>query len=135
MDAEVIRSPDVADGLRVFLASLNPGLEVTAGSTPPSFAEQSVSVKRTGGYKRDLVTDMAQVLVEARDRNSEAAAEALMCTIDAQIYAGEREGAMGPLTVHMVKTFAGPYLNPDPSNPQIYRCSATYQLAVRMTTA
>lgn len=133
--AEIIRTPDVADGIRIYLAGLNPGAEVTAGTTPASFPLASINIKRTGGYKRDLVTDMAQISIDCRHGKSEAEADAMMRLVDAQLYAGAREGQIGPLTVHDVATFAGPYDNPDPNNPKFYRSTATYQVAVRMSVA
>lgn len=131
--AEIIRTPDVADGIRIYLSGLNPSAEVTAGTTPTVFPLASINIKRTGGYKRDLVTDMAQVSIDCRHGKSEAEADAMMRLVDAQLYAGAREGRIGPLTVHDVTTFAGPYDNPDPNNPKFYRSTAAYQVAVRMS--
>lgn len=133
--AEVIVTPDVADGIRIYLAELHPKAGVSAGETPTEFPMSSINIKRTGGYKRDLVTDMAQISIDCRHGKSETEADALARLVDAEMYAGAREGHIGPLVVHDVTTFAGPYDNPDPDNPKQYRSTTTYQVAVRMGVA
>jgi hypothetical protein len=125
-------TPDAADGARIFLASVLTGVECSAGETPTEFPTRSVNVRRTGGYKRDMVTDMVQLSIDSRHTRSEAGADLLARQVDAQLRAAVMDGAMGPLTVYSMTTVAGPYDNPDPSNPAVYRSSATYQLAVRM---
>jgi hypothetical protein len=130
--AELLQPQDVADGVRIYLAGLNPDVGVTAGVTPTKFPTRSINIKRTGGYKRDLVTEMVQISIDCRHATSEAGADALARLVDAQLYAGVRDGVIGPLIVYSMTTFAGPYDNPDPSNPSLYRSSATYQIAVRM---
>lgn len=130
--AEIIVSPDVIDGIRAYLAALNPDADVSAGSLPDKLPARSINVTRTGGYRRDLVTDIAQISIDCRDASGETAADALAALVDGQLYAGVAGGRIGSLIVYTLTTLAGPYENPDPSHPSIPRSSANYQLAVRM---
>ena len=130
----VCTGPDVADGLRLWLSDLTPGIEVTAGTTPTKFAPVSVNFIRTGGSRRDMVTDVAVIVVDVRDSASEVAAETRARAIEGELHAAAILGQAGPLTVYEVVTMGAPYLNPDPSNPAWHRVSATFQVAVRSTT-
>ena len=132
--AELIVAADAADAVRLHLAAAMPDVECTAGTTPTQFAERSINTVRVGGYQRDLVTDVATVSLDYRHTSSEAAAEELARLADAHLHAAERDGALGHLICHEVTTLAAPYLNPDPVNPSVHRVSASYQVAVRMTT-
>lgn len=130
--AEVLISPDVAEQARSHLAAALPGVQCVAGTTPPALAAQSVAVTRVGGFVRDMVTDVATISVDCRDLASEAGAEALALRVDALLRAAAVDGRLGSAVCHETTVLAGVYTNPDPVHPDLYRASASYQVAVRM---
>lgn len=135
-DAEVIVFPDVEETVRAYLeaalAARGQATEGYAGTTPTGFPDRSFAVRRTGGFSRNLVTDVAQVSIDCR-ATKETAAERLSALVRAMVNAAELDGWMGDVPVSSVNEIAGPYLNPDPINPKQHRYSATYQVAVRGT--
>ncbi|PHP52593.1 hypothetical protein BW737_008920 [Actinomyces ruminis] len=129
---ERIRTIDVADAIRARISEAL-AVECTAGTTPTEFSFRSVHVTRVGGHRRDLVTDVATVSIDCRHLTSEVGADELSRDVDAVVHAAE--GTMlGETSCYDVTTLAGPYQNPDPTNPALYRVSASYQVAVRMST-
>jgi hypothetical protein len=135
---EAIVFPDVEDLLRIYLADqledvfAFTDIAVHAAQRPTPLPDRMVFLRRTGGTSRDIVTDLAQVTVEAYGRTGSDAiliaqmVQALMGTL-------ERDGGTAGVAIHDVQVFSGPYLDPDQLAPNHYRYSATYQAAVRGT--
>lgn len=131
--AEVIVFPDVEDELRVWLAG-EVTADVYAAQKPATFPSTFVYLRRTGGSSVDLITDAAQVTVECYALTG-SAAFALAAEVRGLLGSLEREGTTGTMTVHAVTEFSGPYLDPDPLQPERTRYTATYRVAVRGTVA
>lgn len=132
--AELLKSPDVAEEVRAYLAGRLPGVQCFAGHGPSSLRDRSVGVARTGGTRSSLVVDTAIVSVDCRDLSSEAGADDLARTVEALLHQGAMSGRVGGMVCHDVSTLGAPYPNPDPDHPSLYRVSASYQVAVRIIT-
>ncbi|WP_126622214.1 hypothetical protein [Actinomyces bovis] len=89
---------------------------------------------RTGGTRSTLVLDIATVSIDCRDLSSESDAEDLARRVEALLHQAAMSGRLHSLVCHDVRTLGAPYPNPDPDHPSLYRVSASYQVAVRITT-
>ena len=132
---ELITPLDMADEIRTFLTSHLPGVQVTAGTTPTKFQTESVHIVRTGGQPRDLVSDTAVLSIDCRHLSSEVGADRLARNVYALMTAAERIGEAGGATVYESTPLTGPYDNPDPTHPSLYRVTCTYQVAARMAAS
>lgn len=124
--AEVITFPDTAELLRSYLDGImaEPVHQVVPTDRPASF----VTVRRTGGPKRNLVTDAAQITVEswgttdalAHDTAQEA--RGLLNALPGQLIDG--------VPVYRVDEASGPANLPDPISNQS-RYSQSFVIALR----
>jgi hypothetical protein len=141
MPAEVIVFPDVEDLTRVELNTrFTATTEYTtvtayAGKKPATLPNEFVFVHRTGGPSRNLITDAAQITLEAYSKKSGDRASAILNLARAFLAAAERDGTLNGVPLHEVTEFSGGYLDPDPDAPTFNRYSATLSLAVRGTAA
>lgn len=128
---EVIVFPDAEDvavtWLTADLATYGCDAPVSA-SVPTPRPSEFVTVQRTGGPKRDLVTDAASLTFECwSDEKPSSAAELaqLVRGIVGSWQGRYRDG----ITVYRVQEFAGPQLLPDPHSKQSrYTFTATVEL-------
>lgn len=136
--AELIVFPDVEDLVRRYLLAELPArianVGVDVGQLPATLPDRHVFVRRTGGTSQGLVVDVAQITLEARALRAGAAA-ALAGMVRALLGRAERDGWLVEVPVYDVRELGAPYLDPDPVNPKHHRYSATYQVAVRGSTA
>lgn len=130
MSAEVIVMPDAEELLRVHLDALMSSTLVFAGTPPADLSGRSVQIIRTGGARRDLVTDAPVVTFHCRDVR-EGLAIGLARDVAAQVDAAGRDGLLGSTPLYDVGEVTGPYLNPDPSHPDLPRATVVVRLAVR----
>ena len=132
---EILTPVDVVDVVIRYLTPLLPGVEVTGGVTPTEFATSSVHVIRTGGGVRDLVTDHPIISIDSRHLTSEIEADLVARRVHALMTAAERVGVMAGTPVYEVTPMTGPYDNPDPTHPSLFRVTCTYMVSVRMTAS
>ncbi|MDO8308564.1 MAG: hypothetical protein Q7V58_09465 [Actinomycetota bacterium] len=135
-DSQAIVFPDVEDLLREFYVDQLAGIEgyatvaVHAGERPDPLPAKFLLVTRTGGTSQDLVTDRAQVTVQAYAKSGGSAGR-FASLARALIGRAERNGLLGTVPIYEVREFSAPYSDPDELAPEHYRYSATYQVAVR----
>lgn len=134
--AEVIVFDDVEDLTRLHLrdAALLDGVSVYAGKLPPTWPEELILVRRTGGPSRDMVTDLAQVTIECRAETDGRAAR-IASIVRGVLKAAALDGHLHTAPLYDARDLSGPYLDPDPNHPTVPRYSATFQLAVRGSVA
>ena len=97
----------------------------------PQSGIETVTVIRTGGTRRDLVTDTAQISIDVRAGSNSRAAEIIgmvrallndmWCTV------------IGGHQVYSVDEMSGPYSNP--VEPDLCRYSQNFLIAIRSKTA
>jgi hypothetical protein len=96
-----------------------------AGSVPKNRPSEFVTVQRTGGPQRDIVTDSAQVTFDIYADLASAACEL------ANLVRGI-VGSWNGTNVYRVQEFAGPVLMPDPLSKQSrYRFTASLDVRGR----
>jgi hypothetical protein len=125
----MIVDPDVEQLVIDYLATELPNHGITApvGDRTPQQGTTSVVVIRTGGTRRDLVTDQAQITIDVRAPiNSECVqiinwARALMLDLWGCQLAGH--------PVYQVTELSGPYSNP--TSTDLVRYSQSFLVAVR----
>lgn len=128
---EVIVFGDIEDVLSTYLegrlADYSRAVPVSV-TVPNPRPDEFVTVRRTGGPRRDLVTDAPILAVECW---AELPSEALSLAQLARGLINEIPGSIiGGLTVYRVVEAAGPALLPDPESNQA-RYTFTVQLDVR----
>ena len=134
MANEVIVFPDV-EGL--VLANLNTFYAATTGVTAvkaalmvpktiPSSGE-FVKVYRVGGSVNNLVIERATLLVEAYAKTTVRAYRIVSLTV-ARLLALD---VISGVSIYDPQVFSGPGNLPDPSQPNLYRYTATVSLGVR----
>lgn len=134
---ELILFADTEDELRKHFNATLPGHGFAQSSyvkRPKVLPDSFVYIQRTGGPRRDLVTDQAQLTIEcyASSKGSPDEGAAIVLAAFIRALAGALEGALlGGRQVDTVVEFSGPYNDPDPLAPKHARFTATYQLAVR----
>lgn len=111
-DLEAILVDHIADELDVFGDTAS--VSVTVPSVRPS---RFVTIRRTGGPRRDLVTDTVQVTVEAWAQTGSGAL-ALAQLVRGIINALPGQTISG-VAVYRVQEASGPGLLPDPSSNQM----------------
>jgi hypothetical protein len=106
---------------------------VPVGDRPPQVGEDAggvptfVVITRTGGTRRDLVTDMAQMTIDVVSvTNSDALLvlrliRALLNDLWGKVLAGH--------AIYSVSELSGPYQNPTDNDP--HRYSQTFLIAIR----
>lgn len=134
---ELILFGDVEDDLRKHFNSTLPGFgfsQVAHVKRPAKLPDSFVFIQRTGGPRRDMVTDQPQLTIEcyasSKGSPDESAAirlagfvRSLMHALEGSMLAGRQVDTAGE--------FSGPYNDPDPLAPKHARFTATYQIAVR----
>jgi hypothetical protein len=136
--AEIITFPD-AEGVAIAFYNVELAASVKFAAVrastdiPNPRPTMFVRVMRTGGTRRDLITDTPQLVVEAWAAYSEDAQElAEFCR--SRIHAASRAGVMGTTTVYELAEYSGPQSLPDPVTDQV-RYTATYAIDMRGTVA
>lgn len=101
----------------------------TGSYTPPG---EVVTIRRTGGGRRSLVFDDAQLTVSSwgAEPEDEERASAIARRVDAVVLAAERVGFVHDVPCSSVTGLASPYPDPDPVTSRA-RFSATYVLALK----
>ena len=103
------------------------GVQVPISDRVPLDSTSSITVIRTGGVRRDLVTDEAQLTVDVRGpTNSECVrilnlARALINDLYGRSLAGH--------AIYSTRELSGPYSNPTPAD--LNRYSQSFLVAVR----
>lgn len=133
MSYEPIAFPDVAAVVIGYLRDQLPeyGYDVPVHqATPNPRPDVFVTVRRGGGPKRDIVTDLPQINVECWSTAGEFAAGRLAETVRALIVAmrGRNVGGVG---VYEVREFSGPAPLPDPENSGHPRYVQSFAVALR----
>ena len=129
----MIIDADVEQLIIDYLAAQLPPLGVTApvADRVPADSIQSVTVIRTGGVRRDLVTDEAQITVDVRAAtNADCVhilnlARALLNDLYGRSLAGH--------AIYTTRELSGPYSNPTKSD--LNRYSQSFLVAVRAARA
>jgi hypothetical protein len=126
--SEVITFPDTASLVITHLnANLTPSVH---GRIPNPRPATFVTVIRTGGPKRNIVTDQAQITVESWAA-SDVAAMALAQQARGLLNALSGQSISG-VPVYRVDELSGPADLPDPLSDQS-RCSQSFTVALRGT--
>ena len=128
----MIVDPDVEHLLINYLNTALPDHGCTipvADRVPPGGGDiPAITLVRTGGARRDLVTDEAQITVDARDVDNAAAITALILVrallndLWGQALAGHQ--------VYTVRELTGPYSNPTTTS-ELSRYTQSFLVAVR----
>lgn len=94
----------------------------------PQQGYNSVTLIRTGGVRRDLVTDEAQVTLDTRAAsNTQCVLVANLCrALLLDLWGGRK---LNGHAVYQVRELSGPYSNP--TETDIYRYSQSFLVAVR----
>lgn len=134
---DLILFADVEDDLRQHLNTTLPGFGFTQTSyvkRPEKLPASFIFIHRTGGPRRDMVTDQAQITIECYAQSKGSPDESLAFRV-AQFVRSLMNALEGDLLggnqVDSVNEFSGAYNDPDPLSPNHARFTATYQLAVR----
>jgi len=97
---------------------------MVANSVPTTRPTEFVTVQRTGGPRRDLVTDSAQLTFDCYA--AKASDAATLANLVRGLVTSWRGQSAGGFTVYQVQEFAGPVLMPDPlSKKARYRFTAS----------
>lgn len=126
----MILDPDVESLLIDYLATALPGAgipNVPVSDRPPQAGVESVVLYRTGGVRRDLVSDQAQITIDVR-----AATGSRAMTIIQRVRAllNDLWGfAIGGFAVYDVNELSGPYVSPTEKDP--IRYSQSFLVVVR----
>lgn len=120
------------DATAVACSLLDAALTVPVRSKVPSPRPDSfVTVRRTGGVRKDVVTDNAQVTIEAWGPTEEAAHDLAQI---ARAHIGAAPGSVvDGVAIYRVTEQAAPGVLPDPLSDQP-RYSQTFNIAVRGVT-
>jgi hypothetical protein len=103
------------------------GITAPVGDRTPGQGQESVVVIRTGGTRRDLVTDQAQLTIDVRAADNSLAfniinhVRALLLDLWGRQLAGH--------AVYQVTELSGPYSNP--TSTDLHRYSQSFLVAVR----
>lgn len=134
---DLILFADVEDDLRNHFNTTLPGFGFAQTSyvkRPATLPDSFIYIHRTGGPRRDMVTDNAQLTIECYGRSKASPDEALAFRV-AQFVRSIMNALEGNLLggnqVDSVNEFSGAYNDPDPLASTHARFTATYQLAVR----
>lgn len=132
--AEIITFPDIESLIATFLTGR---LDVPCYTTPTptSFPDRSITVIRTGGASHDMIVDTAQISLDCRAKRRPSDALDLARNARAELQAAARDGWLGDSPCYSCDDMSGPYLNPDPVNPGLYRFTAIQMVAVRGVVA
>jgi hypothetical protein len=141
VSVEIIADADAETTVINYLETLAAALDTgdvnyqvdVASKVPNPRPARFLQVMRTGGTRRDLVTDRAQILVMASS-NDEADAVSLLGWARAHINAAGYAGVMGAATCSDVNEFSGPVNFPDPNSGQ-YRYRASFEIDLRAESA
>lgn len=127
----MIKDPDVELMMIDHLAATLPNYGIFAPvSDRPGQVDrddEAVVLYRTGGVRRDLVTDEAQISIDVRAGNNTRAAE-IISTVRAVVNDMWCR-LIGGHQVYSVRELSGPYVNPTDADP--YRYSQNFLVAVR----
>lgn len=134
---DLILFADVEDDLRKHFNTTLPGFGFAQTSyvkRPATLPDSFIYIHRTGGPRRDMVTDNPQLTIECYGRSKQSPDESLAFRV-AQFVRSIMNALEGNLLggnqVDNVNEFSGAYNDPDPLAPTHSRFTATYQLAVR----
>ena len=111
-------------GLDVFPGQLFPGAPQIGIRVPTARPDEFIRILRTGGPKETLVSEAAQITVEAWAK-SEARSSLLLSQCRALLNAADE-------TIYGVREFSGPANLPDPLSAQL-RYTMSFQVRARGT--
>lgn len=125
----MILDPDAEALLIGYLAEQLPatGFDVPVSDRTPQTGIESVTLYRTGGVRRDLVTDQAQITVDVRAASGSRAVAILQMTraLLNDLWSRTLEG----FQVYQVVELSGPYSNP--TDIDMIRYSQSFIVALR----
>lgn len=127
----MILDPDIEHILIDYLNVQLPahGVDLPVSDRVPVELTPSATLIRTGGTRRDLVTDVGQITVDVRHYDNEQAVQAIQMVralvndLWSQTISGHR--------IYSVAELSGPYSNPTDS--ELFRYSQSFLVAVRAT--
>lgn len=119
-----LRLSAVFPGVDVFPGALYPGAPQIGVRVPTKRPNEFVRVLRTGGPKETLISEAAQITVEAWAQD-EATASLLLSQCRALLNAADE-------TIYGVREFSGPANLPDPLSSNI-RYTMSFQIRARGT--
>jgi hypothetical protein len=127
----MILDPDVEQLVIDFLNGALPGQGITdypAADRVPDGAK-SITVIRTGGIRRDLVTDEAQITIDVRGPTN---SQVVTVINTARMLLNDLWGSvLDGHAVYTVRELSGPYSNP--TSTDLTRYSQSFLVAVRAT--
>lgn len=125
----MIVDPDAEQLVINYLATQLPlhGFAVDVADRVPQTNSESVTVIRTGGVRRDLVTDQAQLSIDVRAAKNSRAVEIIQMVraLLNDLWASQIEG----FQVYDVNELSGPYSNP--TGTDWCRYSQNFIVAIR----
>lgn len=107
------------------------GFDIPVADRVPPNNQPSVTLVRTGGVRRDLVTDEAQITIDVRHSDAAQAMAVVLCTraLINDLWSQRIQGVQ----VYTVRELAGPYSNP--TSAELSRYSISFLVAVRSSQA
>lgn len=127
----MILDPDAEQLVIDYLATEMPkyGNNTAVSGRPPQDLSDAVTVLRTGGSRRDLVTDQAQITIDSRAGRDTTALDTLRLVRALMDDAWGK--VLGGQQVYDVNELSGPYRNP--TDQDLNRYSQSFLVAVRAT--
>ncbi len=129
----MILDHDVEDLLITYLNQVLPdyGIDINVADRVPTDNLPAITLVRTGGVRRDLVTDEAQITIDVRhyDAGQAMAVVLRIRAIVNDLWSQQISGVQ----IYTVRELAGPYSNPTSSD--LYRYSLSFLVAVRSSQA
>ena len=126
----MIVDPDSEQLLIDYLAERLPplGVDWPVGDRAPIGPTSYIVLIRTGGARRDLVTDQAQITIDTVSGDSGSAAHVanLVRALINDLWGGV---ALGGHPVYQVNELSGPYSNP--TRTDLFRYSQSFLVAIR----
>jgi len=126
----MIVDPDVEQLIIDYLDSRLPefGIDWPIADRVPLGANDYIVVIRTGGVRRDLVTDQAQISIDivSVDNSSVMHAANTVRALMNDLWGGVR---LGGHPVYTVRELSGPYSNP--TRTDLFRYSQSFLVAIR----
>lgn len=128
--------PDIENAFREYLSALPEvtfvpvlaDLKVFAGSTPPDLGQgSSVQILRISG--QEFQSGIFQMIVSFDCRHPREGQALELCNVVLALVARSKEDQkVGEAIVVFARPVALPYLNPDPRNPALARCTTNFEI-------
>ena len=103
------------------------GIDLPVADRVATTNAPGITLVRTGGIRRDLVTDEAQITIDVRHYDS---GQAMQVALHVRALINDLwSRVIGGAQVYTVRELAGPYSNP--TSAELYRYSLSFLVAVR----